>query len=99
MGEGNIDILTRQQGQWMELELDAQSVDYHNAETLKQKIALQMQRQKQYNIRLNLEQVSFMDSAGLVMLLQAERTCKEQNCGFAISNAQPYVQKLLELAC
>jgi anti-anti-sigma factor len=95
MGGLNTDVLTHKKEQWTELELDTQSIDYRNADALKATIASQVKKSNT-DILLNLEQVSFMDSAGLVMLIQAKRTCEEKQCSFFVANAQPYVQQLLE---
>lgn len=92
----NTDVLNRKSGKWTVLELEMSSVDYRNADSLKILISTQV-KSGNTNLLLNLEQVSFMDSAGLGVLLHAKRTCEAEKSSFALSNVQAYVQNLLKL--
>jgi anti-sigma B factor antagonist len=92
----NTEVQTHETGKWTVLELDATSVDYRNADELKTQVSLQV-KQGHKHLLFNLEQVSFMDSAGLGVLLHAKRTCEAQKGSFALASVQAYVQNLLKL--
>jgi anti-anti-sigma factor len=47
---------------------------------------------------LNLEKTKFCDSSGLSAILVGNRLCKDTNGTFAISNIQPMVLKMIEIA-
>jgi anti-sigma B factor antagonist len=92
----NTEVLTHKSGEWTVLEMDAKSADYRNADALKTIVSSQVSA-GHINLLLNLEQVSFMDSAGLGVLLHAKRTCEASKGKLALSNVQAYVQNLLKL--
>jgi anti-anti-sigma factor len=47
---------------------------------------------------LNLEKTKFCDSSGLSAILVGNRLCKDTNGTFGITNIQPMVQKMIEIA-
>jgi anti-sigma B factor antagonist len=92
----NPDFATHKAGKWTVLAPDATSVDYRNADALKTTISAQVSSGNTH-LLFNLEQVSFMDSAGLGVLLHAKRTCEAKKGSLALSNVQAYVENLLKL--
>jgi anti-anti-sigma factor len=76
--------------------LDANSLDYRNAETYKTALA-NLCSSGQTKILLNLERVSFMDSAGLGVLLFGKRQCENNQGKLSVCNVQGYVNNLFRL--
>ncbi len=50
------------------------------------------------SIVLDLEQVPFIDNAGLALIMIAHQKLKEDNIQLSLSHPQDYVQKALDLA-
>lgn len=78
------------------MHVDVASIDYRNAEQLKTELAA-LTRQGAVTLLMNVEKVTFMDSAGLGVLLFAKRQCEAQNGQFNLSNATGYLVNLFRL--
>jgi anti-sigma B factor antagonist len=48
-------------------------------------------------LRLDLVDVSFMDTSGVAILLKARRKALEAGCRFTVKSASPTIQRLLEI--
>ncbi len=67
-----------------------------NAGELKKAIAQQFASGSS-SVYLDLENIKYMDSTGVSVLISGVRLSREQNRGFALKNVQPEVHKLLSL--
>lgn len=89
-------VVTREVNGWTILEADTNSVDYRTCEAFKAVIS-DLVSKGQSKLSFNLEKVSFMDSAGLGVVLHGKRQCEGAGGSFSLSNVQGYVQNLLKL--
>jgi anti-anti-sigma factor len=80
------------------LDVQVDSFDHRYVEQFKEAITQQAQLHGQTPLLLNLEQVNFMDSAGLGIVLYAHRVCKQHQKPFAVVGLNGYVHKLFELS-
>ncbi len=48
-------------------------------------------------LRLDLADVSFMDTSGVAVLLKARRRALENDCRFSVSSSSPTITRLLEV--
>ena len=48
-------------------------------------------------LRIDLSQVTFMDTTGVAVLLKARRRALETGCRFTVKAASPTIQRLLEI--
>ena len=48
-------------------------------------------------LRLDLSQVTYMDTTGVAVLLKARRRALEAGCRFTVKAASPTIQRLLEI--
>ena len=48
-------------------------------------------------LRIDLSQVSYMDTTGVAVLLKARRRALEAGCRFTVKAASPTIQRLLEI--
>ena len=89
-------FVTREKDGRTIITVDTNSIDYRNCETFKSAISTLVSNEHN-DILLNLEAVSFMDSAGLGVILFGKRTCEGGNGSFSICNVQGYVTNLFKL--
>ena len=89
-------FITRQTDSVTVLEIDNTSVDYRNCETFKSAIST-LVGNNQKHLLVNFEKVSFMDSAGLGVVLYGKRICEGAGGTFAICSVQGYVTNLFKL--
>ncbi len=73
-------------------------LDLLTAETFRNLIEGELFQQKARNLVLNLEQVNFIDSSGLGVILGRYKRIREQGGVVAIVGAQPHVKRVLELS-
>lgn len=73
-------------------------LDLLTAETFRNLIERELFQQKARNLVLNLEQVNFIDSSGLGVILGRYKRIREQGGVVAIVGAQPHVKRVLELS-
>jgi anti-anti-sigma factor len=48
-------------------------------------------------LRIDLSQVTFMDTTGVAVLVKARRRALEEGCRFTVKAASPTIQRLLEI--
>jgi len=72
-------------------------LDTHSAPELKSILTLE-HKKGQNKMLINLEKTKFCDSSGLSAILIGNRMCKDTNGIFALSNIQPMVLKMIEIA-
>jgi len=75
----------------------AERLDTHSAPELKGIFTFE-QKKGLNKMLLNLEKTKFCDSSGLSAILVGNRLCKDTNGIFGITNIQPMVQKMIEIA-
>lgn len=92
----DVPVSIRDEGSKTVVNLETENVDFRNAEPLKTILADLVQEGKK-NIVLNLNQVSFMDSSGLGVLLAGKRVTEEFGGSFSICGLQVYVNNLINL--
>lgn len=78
------------------MELDAPSVDFRNAESIKSSMTA-LVNNGQKDLILNLTKVTFMDSSGLSVILFGKRACEEVGGTFCVCGLQSYVNNLFNL--
>ncbi|MBN1899434.1 MAG: STAS domain-containing protein [Spirochaetes bacterium] len=71
-------------------------IDLYNAPTLKDEIKKKIEEQK-YNIIINLEKVSYIDSSGIGALISSLSNLKKYQGGLKITNVTGSVRKVFEL--
>ena len=77
--------------------LDIQGeIDLYNAPEIKDTIQRLIEQQK-YNIIINLEKVSYIDSSGIVALISSLSNLKKYQGGLKIINVYASVKKVFEL--
>jgi anti-sigma B factor antagonist len=89
-------ITVRQEGSKTIVDVEADNVDFRNAEILKSRLS-ELVQAGQPQLVLNLQKVNFMDSSGLSVLLSGKRACEEVGGMFSICGLQGYVSNLINL--
>ncbi len=89
-------LKTRDYGERTVVEIEAQNVDFRNCENIKAAIHSIVAGGKKHLI-LDLQQVGFMDSSGLSILLYCKRICDEAGGTIALCCLQNYVNNLVQL--
>lgn len=75
---------------------DGDRLTVTNAGELKKTLALQFSSGT-CDVFLNLENIKYMDSTGISVLISGVKSSREQGRSFALQNVQPEVRKLLQL--
>lgn len=73
-------------------------LDLLTAETFRNLVERAINREKAQNLILDMEQVDFIDSSGLGVILGRYRRIREQGGNMAIVGVKPHVKRILELA-
>ncbi|HHW06555.1 MAG TPA: anti-sigma F factor antagonist [Clostridia bacterium] len=73
-------------------------LDLLTAETFRNLVERAINREKTQNLILDMEQVDFIDSSGLGVILGRYRRIREQGGNMAIVGVKPHVKRILELA-
>ncbi len=76
--------------------VDVDRLTVTNAGELKKSLALQFSSGSN-NVYLDLQNIKYMDSTGVSVLISGVKSSREQNRGFGLRNVQPDVRKLLSL--
>ncbi len=76
--------------------MDVDRLTVTNAGDLKKSLALQFSAGS-CNVYLDLQNIKYMDSTGVSVLISGVKSSREQNRGFILRNVQPDVRKLLSL--
>lgn len=93
---GDATLKTREAGGKTIIDVDTQNIDFRNCESMKATIG-NIVSEAHKDIVLNLENVNFIDSSGLSVLLFGKRSCDQAGGVFAICGLQPYVENLIKL--
>ncbi|OLO42675.1 anti-sigma F factor antagonist [Alkalihalophilus pseudofirmus] len=73
-------------------------LDHHTAELLRTQVEEQFQKQELKHIVLNLEQLSFMDSSGLGVILGRYKQVKNIGGEMVVCAISPTVKRLFEMS-
>jgi stage II sporulation protein AA (anti-sigma F factor antagonist) len=73
-------------------------LDHHTAETLKNQASNRIESNKIKHIVLNLEQLSFMDSSGLGVILGRYKQIKQLQGEMVVCAISPSVKRLFEMS-
>lgn len=76
--------------------MDVDRLTVTNAGDLKKSLALQFSAGS-CNVYLDLQNIKYMDSTGVSVLISGVKSSREQSRGFILRNVQPDVRKLLSL--
>jgi len=90
-----MEVTTREVENVNVLDIDGE-IDLYNAPTLKDIIKKHIEEQK-YNIIINLEKVSYIDSSGIGALISSLSNLKKYQGGLKIINVTGSVKKVFEL--
>lgn len=73
-------------------------LDHHTAEELRNQITSKMENQKIVHIVLNLENLSFMDSSGLGVILGRYKQIKSNGGEMVVCSISPSIKRLFEMS-
>lgn len=73
-------------------------LDHHSADELREKAANTIEKNKIRHIILNLEQLSFMDSSGLGVILGRYKQIKQVHGEMVVCAISPAIQRLFEMS-
>ena len=73
-------------------------IDHHSAAAIRSRIDTKLFLTRPCELVLDLAKVSFMDSAGLGLILGRYTKAAELGVGFRLIHPNPQVQKILDLA-
>ncbi len=73
-------------------------IDHHSAAAIRSRIDTKLFLTRPAELVLDLAKVSFMDSAGLGLILGRYTKAAELGVGFRLVHPNPQVQKILDLA-
>lgn len=73
-------------------------LDHHTAEALKEKATLAIESREIKHIILNLEQLSFMDSSGLGVILGRYKQIKNLQGEMVVCAISPSIKRLFEMS-
>ncbi|MBV8987841.1 MAG: STAS domain-containing protein [Solirubrobacterales bacterium] len=70
-------------------------LDLANSKALEHELLTARARVRQ--ITVDLRALEFIDSSGLLVLMDAERSCREHDCDLVLRRGGPNIQRLFEL--
>ncbi|QQZ10971.1 anti-sigma F factor antagonist [Heyndrickxia vini] len=73
-------------------------LDHHTAETLRENVSGAIEKFHIQHLVLNLEQLSFMDSSGLGVILGRYKQIKQKNGEMVVCAISPAVKRLFEMS-
>ncbi|MED1204937.1 anti-sigma F factor antagonist [Heyndrickxia acidicola] len=73
-------------------------LDHHTADNLRNKVTKAIDQYDIQHIVLNLEQLSFMDSSGLGVILGRYKQIKQKNGEMVVCAISPAVKRLFEMS-
>ncbi len=76
----------------------AGELDHHTAEDLRQKVTSVLERKEINHILLNLENLSFMDSSGLGVILGRYKQVKNTGGEMVVCSISPPVKRLFDMS-
>lgn len=90
-----MDITTRSKGEVVILDISGE-IDLYNAPEIKD-IINKLIEERKYNVIINLEKVSYIDSSGIGALISSLSNLKKYQGGLKIINVYASVRKVFEL--
>src|SRR5688572_18470673 len=72
-------------------------IDYTNAAGVTEAIRGAVLRERPTSIRINMAEVSFLDSSGIAVLVKAMKSARETGADYLVSAPQPRVFEQLEM--
>ena len=75
-----------------------EEIDHYMVEKLRNRADFEIQKYMPKKTIMNFKNVSFMDSAGIGMVIGRYKTAKLVNSAFEICNVKPQVKKILEMS-
>ncbi|MBD1378692.1 anti-sigma F factor antagonist [Metabacillus arenae] len=73
-------------------------LDHHAAEELREKVTKTLEENRIQHIVLNLEQLSFMDSSGLGVILGRYKQIKQMGGEMVVCSISPAVKRLFDMS-
>lgn len=73
-------------------------LDHHTAESLRSVVSESIEKNNIRHIVLNLEQLTFMDSSGLGVILGRYKQIKQRNGEMVVCAISPYVKRLFDMS-
>lgn len=73
-------------------------LDHHTAESLRTEVSESIEKNNIRHIVLNLEQLTFMDSSGLGVILGRYKQIKQHNGEMVVCAISPYVKRLFDMS-
>jgi stage II sporulation protein AA (anti-sigma F factor antagonist) len=73
-------------------------LDHHSADGLRDQAAKAIENEQIHHIVLNLENLSFMDSSGLGVILGRYKQIKQRNGEMIVCAISPPIQRLFEMS-
>ncbi|MFF2448724.1 anti-sigma F factor antagonist [Neobacillus sp. NPDC058068] len=73
-------------------------LDHHTADALREKVAAIIEKKEIRHIVLNLEQLSFMDSSGLGVILGRYKQIKQVHGEMVVCAISPAIQRLFDMS-
>lgn len=97
MTKGNASVAIRNTAQGLIAELRGE-IDHHSARILREKIDRALYEYTPRVLTLRMQHVTFMDSAGLGLILGRVTTAESLNCTVQLADMSDRVRKILTLA-
>nr|WP_272893622.1 anti-sigma F factor antagonist [Heyndrickxia oleronia] len=73
-------------------------LDHHSAESLRENVTQAIENYQIQHLVLNLEQLTFMDSSGLGVILGRYKQIKQKNGEMVVCAISPAVKRLFEMS-
>lgn len=73
-------------------------LDHHTAENLRNKVSDEIEKNNIHHIVLNLEELTFMDSSGLGVILGRYKQIQSQGGEMVVCSISPAVKRLFEMS-
>ncbi|MDP4083801.1 MAG: anti-sigma F factor antagonist [Bacillota bacterium] len=73
-------------------------LDHHTADELREKVSAAIERNNIQHIILNLDQLSFMDSSGLGVILGRYKQIKQVHGEMVVCAISPAIQRLFDMS-
>ncbi len=73
-------------------------IDHHNAVSIRQDIDFAVERHKPKELILDFEEVNFMDSSGIGLVMGRYKITKEYGGKVVVANSSAQIKKVMKLA-
>ena len=92
-----MNILYNKQTRVLNIQVPAE-IDQYIAEKIRNKVDFEIEKYMPKKVLLDFENVNFMDSAGIGLIIGRYKTSKMVGSTFKICNVSPQIKKVLEMA-